>query len=232
MRLIKEQIESNKQYPILEGIKLLQSMPPVKFDQSIEVAVKLNLDMRKSNNTIRNTLVLPHGTGRTVTVAVLAQGPQAEAAIAAGAVPEYVGMESLVSMIKEGNIGFDVLVATPEAMSLVRQLGPILGPRNLMPNPKVGTVTSEPAAIVRDIVSGRIQYRTDKTGVVHTLIGKISFKAEELKENLQAFLKALLHDKPEYVSKGNAFLRTVTLSSTMGPGLLIAQNSIELSTVV
>lgn len=227
MRAIKERIEANKAYPIIEAIELLKSQQPdVKFPQSVELHINTNVDTRKNQN-IRNAILLPHGTGRTVRVAVLARGEQAEASKEAGAT--QVGYEDLIEQIKGGMLDFDVLIAEPSAMPLVGQLGPILGPRGLMPNPKLGTVTPQPATAVHDAMAGRVQYRTDKGGVIHCLIGKLSFGVDQLKENLQVLLAAIIRDKPEEASKGSAFIKKITLSSTMGPGLKIDQSSLDTS---
>jgi large subunit ribosomal protein L1 len=231
MRAIKERVQtevgSRKAYSVVEAIELLKSLPGPKFEPTIEASIKCNIDGRKSNQMMRGATVLPHGTGRTVRVAVLAAGQEAEEAKAAGAYK--VGAEDFINDIKAGNLDFDVLIATPALMREVGQLGSILGPRGLMPNPKLGTVTAQPAEVVRKTLAGRIQYRTDKGGVVHCAIGKMNFEANNLKENLETLLAALLKDKPEAAPKGSAFLQKVYLSSTMGPGLLIDQSSLDMS---
>lgn len=231
IRAIRERVQaeagSRKAYVMAEAVELLQSVSDRNFKETIELSTKCNINGRKSNEAVRGALVLPHGTGRTVRVAVLATGSEAEAAKTAGAVK--VGAEDLIAEIKAGQLDFDVLIATPALMREVGQLGSILGPRGLMPNPKLGTVTADPADMVRKSLAGRVQYRSDKGGVVHCPIGKIDFTADALKENLEALLADLVKNKPEAVSKGSAFLQKVYLSSTMGPGLLIDQSSLDMN---
>lgn len=222
-RLIAERVVAGKAYAIMEAIALLQTLPKPKFDESMEFSANLGIDPRKSDQNVRGSVVLPKGTGRVMRVAVFARGAQADAASAAGA--EQVGFEDLAAAIKGGDFDFDILIATPEAMSLVGQLGQLLGPRGLMPNPKLGTVTNEVATAVHNAKSGQVNYRADKGGIVHGLIGKMSFQAAHLKQNLEAFLTALKKDRPT-AAKG-IYFKKISLSSTMGPGLLIDQSSFD-----
>lgn len=222
-KLVATKVVLGKQYPVLEAIELLKSLPTLKFVESVDVSVNLGIDVRKSDQTVRGALVLPNGTGRKVRVAVFAQGDQAEAARAAGA--EVVGFEDLAAQIKQGTIDFEVLIATPDSMRVVGQLGQILGPRGLMPNPKVGTVTADVATAVRNAKGGQVRYTADKGGVVHCGIGKLDFAATALKQNLEALLIELRRVKPS-TSKG-IYLKKVTLSSTMGPGLVLEQSTLE-----
>jgi large subunit ribosomal protein L1 len=216
-KLIREKFVFGKQYKIQEALQILQSAPPLKFIESVDVAVNLGVDPRKSEQTVRGSVILPHGTGRKVRVAVFAEGALAEAATKAGA--DVVGFTDLAEKIKQGNFEFDLLIATPDSMKIVGQLGQILGPRGLMPNPKVGTVTADVATAVKNAKGGQIQYRMDKAGVVHGTIGKINFSAESLKENLEAFIVDLKRMKPSSVKK--VYLKKIVLSSTMGPGLIV-----------
>lgn len=214
---ISEKVEPGKQYSLSEAIALLKECSQVKFPESVDVAVKLGLNVKKSDQTIRGAVVLPHGTGRDVRVAVFAQGPNAEAAEKAGA--DKVGFEDLAEEIKAGNMDFDVLIATPDAMPLVGKLGQILGPRGLMPNPKVGTVSTDPATAVKNAKAGQARYKTDRAGIIHCSIGKIGFDEAAIVENLQALLVALKKAKPAQ-AKG-VYLQRVFLSTTMGPGLMV-----------
>lgn len=222
-KAINEKVVLGKQYPILEAIELLKSLPPRKFNESVDVSVNLGIDPSKSDQTVRGAVVLPHGTGRKVRVAVFADGNNAEIAKKAGA--EIVGFEDLSEKIKQGVIDFDVLIATPDAMRIVGQLGQILGPRGLMPNPKVGTVTTDVALAIKNAKGGQVNYRADKGGVIHGSVGKIDFTKEALRENLIAFLNDLKKAKPSS-SKG-VYIKKVVLSSTMGPGLVIDQASLD-----
>ena len=222
-KIIDEKVSPGKEYQITEAIELFKSLPPLKFSESIDVSVNLGVDTSKSDQTVRGALVLPNGTGQDVRVGVFADGDQAKAAKSAGA--EVVGFEDLAEKIKKGVMDFDVLIATPDSMKIVGQLGQILGPRGLMPNPKIGTVTADVASAVKNAKSGQVSYRADKGGVVHCVIGKISFTAEALKENLLALLVDLKKVKPSS-SKG-IYIKKVALSSTMGPGLIIDQASLE-----
>ena len=223
-KAINEKVVANKAYPIDEAIELLVSLPPVKFKQSVDVAVNLGVDPRKSDQVVRGAVVLPHGLGNEVRIAVFAQGAKAEDAKAAGA--DIVGFEDLAEEIKGGKMDFDVLIATPDAMRLVGQLGQILGPRGLMPNPKVGTVTADVVTAVKNAKAGQVRYRTDKAGIIHAAIGKLDFPKDNLVKNLETLVEALKKAKPS-TSKG-VYMGKVTLSSTMGPGLLIDQSSLTI----
>ncbi len=221
-RAVREKVESGRLYPVDEALELLQGLPRARFRESVDVAVNLGVDPRKSDQVVRGSTVLPNGTGKSVRVAVFAQGANADAARAAGA--DLVGFEDLAEQIKGGTMDFDVVIASPDAMRVVGQLGPILGPRGLMPNPKVGTVTPDVAGAVRNAKAGQVRYRTDKAGIVHCTIGKIDFEAAALKENLLALLADLQKAKPA-AAKGT-YLRKVTLSSTMGAGIVLDQSSL------
>jgi len=215
MRALREKIDTSKNYGVDEALTLLKQAASAKFDESVDVAVNLGIDAKKSEQNVRGTATMPRGTGKKVRVAVFAEGAAAEAARKAGA--DIVGFQDLADRIKQGQIDFDLVVATPESMKIVGALGQILGPRGLMPNPKVGTVTPNVAKAVENARAGQVQYRTDKAGIVHCSIGKASFEAAALKENLLALVAALNKSKPP-ASKG-AFLRKVTVSTTMGPGI-------------
>jgi large subunit ribosomal protein L1 len=204
-----------KNYPLDEALKILKGTASAKFDESVDVSINLGIDAKKSDQNVRGTAVMPRGTGKKVRIAVFAEGNAAEAAKKAGA--DIVGFQDLADQIKAGKIEFDLAIATPEAMKIVGQLGQILGPRGLMPNPKVGTVTPNVAKAVESAKAGQAQFRTDKAGIVHCAIGKASFEAEALKENLLSLVAALNKVKPA-ASKG-AFLKKVTISTTMGPGI-------------
>ena len=221
-RAISEKLVAGKQYAIDEAVALLESLPRAKFAESIDVAINLGVDARKSDQQVRGATTLPHGAGKTVRVAVFTQGANADAAKAAGA--DVVGMDDLAEQVKAGNMDFDVVVASPDAMRVVGQLGQILGPRGLMPNPKVGTVTPDVAGAVRNAKAGQVRFRTDKGGVIHCTIGKASFDTSKLKENLQALLGDLQKSKP--ASSKGVYLRKVTVSSTMGPGVPVDQSSL------
>jgi len=210
-------VDSNKSYAVGEALKLAKEFATAKFDESIDVAVSLGIDARKSDQLVRGSVVLPAGTGKTVRVAVFAQGEKADAARAAGA--DIVGFEDLAADIKAGNMDFDVVIATPDAMRVVGQLGQILGPRGLMPNPKVGTVTMDVSTGVKNAKAGQVQYRTDKGGIVHSTIGRASFAPEKLEQNLKALIEALTKAKPAS-SKGQ-YLKKIAVSSTMGPGVRV-----------
>jgi large subunit ribosomal protein L1 len=224
-KIIIEKVVPGKQYPVIEAIELLKSLPALKFNESVDVSVNLGIDASKSEQTVRGAVVLPHGTGRKIKVAVFAQGDHAEVAKKAGA--EIVGFEDLADKIKQGIMDFDVLIATPDAMRVVGQLGQILGPRGLMPNPKVGTVTTDVALAVKNAKGGQVSYRADKGGVVHSVIGKADFTAEALRDNLLTLLNDLKRVKPSS-SKG-IYIKKVVLSSTMGPGLVIDQASLGMA---
>lgn len=221
-KAIKEQIQAGKAYGIEDAVNLLNALPPAKFKESIDIAVNLGVDPRKSDQVVRGASVLPNGTGKTVRVAVFAQGANAEAAKAAGA--DVVGFDDLVTSIQGGNLDFDVVIASPDAMRVVGKLGTILGPRGLMPNPKVGTVTADVATAVKNAKSGQVRYRVDKGGIIHTTVGQVGFSAEAIKQNVEALIADLKKAKPA-TSKG-VYVQKVTLSTTMGPGLAIDQASI------
>ncbi|CRL66091.1 50S ribosomal protein L1 [Proteus vulgaris] len=223
MRNIREKVEVTKQYEITEAVALLKELATAKFVESVDVAVNLGIDARKSDQNVRGATVLPHGTGRSVRVAVFAQGANAEAAKEAGA--ELVGMDDLAAKVKAGEMDFDVVIASPDAMRVVGQLGQILGPRGLMPNPKVGTVTPNVAEAVKNAKAGQVRYRNDKNGIIHTTIGKVDFNEEQLKENLEALLIALKKAKPS-AAKG-VYIKKVSLSTTMGAGVAIDQASLS-----
>lgn len=219
---IKAKIEAGKVYAADDAFALLSSISKVKFVEAVDVAVNLGVDPRKSDQAVRGATVLPNGTGKSVRVAVFAQGDNAEAAKNAGA--EIVGMEDLAARVKAGELNFDVVIASPDAMRVVGQLGQILGPRGLMPNPKTGTVTPDVATAVKNAKAGQVRYRTDKKGIIHCTIGKVNFEPKALRENLEALISDLKKAKPS-TSKG-VYVKKVTVSSTMGPGLCIDQNSI------
>lgn len=216
-KLIADRIENEKLYTLEEAVQILNDLPPLKFKESIDIAVNLGVDPRKSDQVVRGATNLPAGTGKTKRVAVFAQGAAAEAAREAGA--DIVGFEDLAEQIKAGNMDFDVVIAAPDAMRVVGQLGTILGPRGLMPNPKVGTVTPNVAEAVTNAKAGQAQYRVDKAGIIHTTIGQVGFTAEQVMQNAQALLSDLKRAKPA-TSKGT-FIKKITLSSTMGPGISI-----------
>jgi large subunit ribosomal protein L1 len=215
-------IVPQKLYPLGEALTLAKETATAKFDESIDVAVNLGIDARKSDQLVRGSVVLPAGTGKSVRVAVFAQGDKAEAAKAAGA--DIVGFEDLAEQVKAGNLNFDIVIATPDAMRIVGQLGQILGPRGLMPNPKVGTVTMDVATAVKNAKAGQVQYRTDKGGIVHATIGRASFPVDKLEENLRALIDALNKAKP--ASAKGQYLKKIAISSTMGPGVRVDQSSL------
>ena len=223
-KLIREKVDSTKHYGIAEAVALLKELPSIKFEQTVDVAINLGIDPRKSDQTVRGATTLPHGTGKTVRVAVFTQGANAEAAKAAGA--DLVGMEDLAEQIKGGMMDFDVVVADPAAMRVVGQLGQVLGPRGLMPNPKTGTVTPDVATAVRNAKAGQVRFRADKGGIIHGGIGKLNFDTAALKANLEALINDLKKVKPS-TAKG-VYLRKVSLSTTMGPGLIIDMSSLEI----
>ncbi|MBF9001275.1 MULTISPECIES: 50S ribosomal protein L1 [Vibrio] len=223
MRTIREKVDVTKEYEINEAVALLKELATAKFVESVDVAVNLGIDARKSDQNVRGATVLPHGTGREIRVAVFTQGANAEAAKEAGA--DLVGMEDLAEQVKKGEMNFDVVVASPDAMRVVGQLGTILGPRGLMPNPKVGTVTPNVAEAVKNAKAGQVRYRNDKNGIVHTTIGKASFETAQLKENLEALLIALKKAKPS-AAKG-VYLKKVSISTTMGAGVSVDQGSLN-----
>jgi large subunit ribosomal protein L1 len=221
-KAIIEKVTAGKVYAFSEAVELLKSLPAAKFVEGVDVSVNLGIDSRKSDQTVRGSTVLPNGTGKTVRVAVFTQGANAKAAQDAGA--DIVGMEDLAESIKAGNMDFDVVIASPDAMGVVGRLGQVLGPRGLMPNPKVGTVTPDVATAVKNAKGGQVRYRADKNGIVHCTIGKINFEANSLAGNFAALLADLKKAKPAN-AKG-IYLKKATLSTTMGPGLTIDLSSI------
>ena len=223
-KMIAEKVEVGKLYDIESAISLLKDISSVKFPESIDIAVNLGVDPRKSDQVVRGATVLPNGTGKTVRVAVFTQGANAEAAKEAGA--DIVGVDELADEVKKGNMDFDVVIASPDAMRVVGQLGQILGPRGLMPNPKVGTVTPDVATAVQNAKAGQVRYRTDRAGIIHTTVGKVSFEPKQIKENVESLLIALKKAKPS-TAKGT-YMKKVSISSTMGPGLEIDQSSLSL----
>jgi len=222
LQALKAKVDRNKVYAIDEALSMVKEAATAKFDESIDVAVNLGVDPRKSDQVVRGSVVLPRGTGKSVRVAVFAQGANAEAAKTAGA--DIVGFEDLAAEIKGGKMDFDVVIATPDAMRVVGQLGQILGPRGLMPNPKVGTVTPNVTEAVKNAKAGQVQYRTDKAGIVHATLGRASFEAAALKENLAAIIEALNKARPA-AAKG-VYLKKVAVSSTMGVGVRVDQASL------
>ena len=223
-KAFREKVEPAKFYSIDEALELLKSMPPTKFDQSVDVSVNLGVDPRKSDQVVRSSTVLPNGTGKTVRVAVFAQGPNADAAKEAGA--DIVGFEDLADDIKKGNMDFDVVIASPDAMRVVGQLGQVLGPRGLMPNPKVGTVTPDVAGAVKNAKAGQVRYRTDKAGITHCPVGKVSFDVASLKANINALLIDLNKAKPS--SAKGTYFKKISVSSTMGPGITVDKATLDI----
>jgi large subunit ribosomal protein L1 len=223
MREAREKLDSSKDYEFNEAVTLLKELAKAKFSESIDVAINLGIDARKSDQNVRGATVLPNGTGKDVRVAVFTQGANAEAAKEAGA--DIVGMEDLAELVKKGEMNFDVVVASPDAMRVVGQLGQILGPRGLMPNPKTGTVTPDVATAVKNAKAGQVRYRNDKNGIIHASIGKIAFESNHILENLAALLEALRKAKPS--SAKGTFIQKVSLSTTMGVGVTIDQSSLE-----
>ena len=222
-RAVNGKVDRNRLYPLDEALELLKELSCVKFDETVDVAVNLGINARKSDQNVRGAAVLPKGTGKSVRVAVFAQGENAELAKSAGA--DQVGLDDLVDQVKKGNLDFDVCIATPDTMRAVGQLGQILGPRGLMPNPKVGTVTTDVSKAVSDAKSGQVQFRIDRAGVIHCPIGKVSFATEDLKENLNVLVATLIRAKP--ASAKGQYVKRVSLSSTMGPGLKVDRISIS-----
>ena len=222
-RAIREKIEAGRLYPVEEAFELLKEISSVKFRESVEVCINLGVDARKSDQVVRGSTVLPKGTGKTVRVAVFAQAANADAAREAGA--DIVGFEDLAEEIKGGKMDFDVVIATPDAMRVVGKLGQILGPRGLMPNPKVGTVTPNVVEAVNNAKAGQVRYRTDKGGIIHCIIGKVDFSPADLRENLESLLRDLVKMKPS--SAKGIYLEKITVSSTMGPGLTVEQGSLS-----
>ena len=222
-KALQGKVDTTKLYAFSEALALVKDAATAKFDESIDVAVQLGIDPKKSDQVVRGAVVMPNGTGKTVRVAVFTQGPGAEAALAAGA--DKVGMDELAAEMKAGDLNYDVVIASPDAMRVVGQLGQILGPRGLMPNPKVGTVTADVATAVKNAKAGQVRYRTDKNGIIHTSIGKVGFEASKLKENVEALIADLKRLKPS-TSKG-IYVKRVSISTTMGPGLVIDQASLD-----
>lgn len=221
-KALTEKVDKNRTYKALDAFDLLKKLSEVKFIESIDVSVNLGVDPRKSDQVVRGASVLPNGIGKAVRVAVFTQGDNIEKASVAGA--DIVGTDDLAIEIKKGNINFDVVIATPDSMSIVGQLGQILGPKGLMPNPKLGTVTNNVEQAVKNAKSGQIRYRTDKTGIVHTTIGKSDFESSALQQNLETFIADLKKIKP--MSAKGIYIKKVTVSSTMGPGLLLDTSSL------
>jgi large subunit ribosomal protein L1 len=217
LKAIRAKIDSRKLYTVADAMSLVKECAVAKFDEAIDVAVQLGIDAKKSDQLVRGSVVMPAGTGKTVRVAVFTQGAKADEARAAGA--DIVGMDDLAEQVKAGNLNFDIVIASPDAMRVVGGLGQILGPRGLMPNPKVGTVTADVATAVKNAKAGQVQYRTDKAGIIHASIGRASFKPEQIEVNLRALIEALNRAKP--TSTKGIYLRKVALSSTMGVGVKI-----------
>lgn len=223
-KLIEAKVDKSKQYSISEAVALLKEFSNTKFDESVDVSILLGIDARKSDQNVRGASVLPNGTGKSIRVAVFTQGPNADVAKEAGA--DIIGMDDLADQVKNGEMNFDVVIASPDAMRVVGQLGQILGPRGLMPNPKVGTVTPDVATAVKNAKSGQVRYRTDKGGIVHCSIGKVSFDEDSIKQNLEFLLADINKAKPS--SAKGIYLKRIAVSSTMGPGLWVDQSSIEI----
>ena len=222
-KLLVGRVDKTQQYSITDSIALLKEFANTKFDEGLDVSVVLGVDSRKSDQNVRGASVLPHGTGKTVRVAVFTQGPNADAAKEAGA--DIVGMDDLADQVKKGQMDFDVVIASPDAMRVVGQLGQILGPRGLMPNPKVGTVTPDVATAVKNAKSGQVRYRTDKAGIIHCSVGKVSFSETAIKENLEFLIADLKKAKPS--SAKGIYLKKIVVSSTMGPGLWVDLSTLE-----
>lgn len=222
VQALRAKVDRTKLYPVADALSLIKGNATAKFDESIDVAVNLGIDAKKSDQVVRGSVVLPAGTGKTVRVAVFCQGAKAEEAKAAGA--DIVGFDDLAERVKAGNIDFDLCIATPDAMRVVGALGQILGPRGLMPNPKVGTVTMDVTTAVKNAKAGQVQYRTDKAGIVHATIGRASFSVDALNENLGALIGALVKAKPA-AAKG-VYLRKIALTSTMGAGVRVEPTTI------
>ncbi len=222
MKAIREKLDADKQYPIDEALSLIKEFSSVKFNESVDVAVNLGVDPKKSDQVVRGSSVLPNGTGKDVRVAVFTDGDNAKAATEAGA--DIVGMDELAADVKKGKLDFDVVIASPDAMRVVGQLGTILGPRGLMPNPKVGTVTADVATAVKNAKSGQVRYRVDKAGIIHCPVGTVKFEVADLKENIEGLLADLNKAKPA-AAKG-IYIKKIAVSSTMGPGIVIDQASL------
>jgi large subunit ribosomal protein L1 len=223
MKGIAERVDADKSYDIDEAVALLNDLSKAKFKESFDVSINLGVDPRKSDQVVRGATTLPHGTGKTVRVAVFAQGDNADKATAAGA--DIVGFDDLADKVKAGEMDFDVVIATPDAMRVVGQLGKVLGPRGLMPNPKTGTVTPDVETAVKNAKAGQVQFRTDKAGIIHGSVGQVGFAVEQIRENIEALMTDLKKAKP--ASAKGIYLKKVTLSTTMGPGVAIDQASLE-----
>jgi large subunit ribosomal protein L1 len=223
VKAVREQIDRSKIYPVDEALDLLKKVSKVKFTESVDVAIRLGVDPRKSDQNVRGSTVLPNGTGKTVRVAVFTQGDNVEKALEAGA--DVVGMDDLHDQIKGGDLAWDVVIASPDAMRVVGKLGQVLGPRGLMPNPKVGTVAPDVAAAVRNAKAGQVRFRTDKAGIIHSTIGKASFEVEALRGNLQALMADLVKLKP--ASAKGQYVKKVAISTTMGPGLVVDHQALK-----
>jgi large subunit ribosomal protein L1 len=223
VKAYREKVQHGKSYDVKEALKLLKECSKTKFDESVEVAINLGVDPRKSDQSVRSSTVMPRGTGKSVKVAVFAQGDQAKEATASGA--DYVGMDDLAEKIQGGMMDFDVVISTPDAMPIIGKLGKVLGPRGLMPNPKTGTVTRDVKQAVANAKAGQVRYKTDKNGIIHCAIGKVSFAEEALLENLNALLSDLVKVKPSS-SKG-IYMKKISLSTTMGPGLIVDQATLN-----
>ena len=223
MKKINELVDHDKNYSVLEAFDLLKKTASAKFNETVDVAINLGIDVKKSDQNVRGAVVLPNGTGKTVRVLVFTQGELADQAKAAGA--DFVGMDELAAEVKKGKADFDVVIASPDAMRVVGQLGQILGPRGLMPNPKVGTVTRDVATAVKNAKAGQVRYRNDKSGIIHAGIGKVDFDSNKLKENLEAIVSAVKKQKPA-TSKGT-YIKKISVSTTMGAGLALDLNTLE-----
>jgi large subunit ribosomal protein L1 len=222
-RAFREKVEPGRHYPIDHAVTLLAELSTVKFKESIDVSINLGVDPKKSDQVVRGATVLPNGTGKDVRVAVFAQGEKADEAKDAGA--DVIGMDDLAASVKEGNLDFDVVIATPDSMRVVGQLGQVLGPRGLMPNPRLGTVTPDVGEAVRNAKAGQIRYRTDKNGIIHGGVGQVGFEPVQIRENIEALLADLRKAKP--ASAKGTYLKKIVLSTTMGAGILIDQSSLE-----
>lgn len=224
MRAIAERADRHKAYPIDEAVSLLSELSNTKFKESIDVSVNLGVDVRRSDQTLRGATTLPHGTGKTARVAVFAQGDQADKAEAAGA--DVVGLDDLAERLQGGDLNFDVIIATPDTMRVVGKLGRLLGPRGLMPNPKTGTVTADVETAINNAKAGQVKYRTDRGGIVHGSVGQVGFTATQIRENIEALVTDLKKGKPA-AAKG-VYLKKITLSTTMGPGVPIDQSTLNI----
>ncbi|MGB5519404.1 MAG: 50S ribosomal protein L1 [Gammaproteobacteria bacterium] len=223
LKTINEKVDRDRLYPIDEALTLLKELSTVKFTESVDISVNLGIDPKKSDQVVRGATVLPNGTGKEVRVAVFTEGENAKAAEAAGA--DLIGMDDLAEQVRKGEFNFDVVIASPDAMRVVGSLGPILGPRGLMPNPKVGTVTPDVASAVKNAKSGQVRYRVDKGGIIHCSVGTVKFDVAALKENIQGLIADLVKAKPA-AAKG-IYLKKIAVSSTMGPGIAIDQASLS-----